>query len=142
MQKKTEDQIQVGDELGPYEYVVTPEMVQKMTGAIEEPNPWYLKSSPFGGPIAPPTITGNDYIEVFATKYERGRPIHTKAEHEFLNPIRIGKRLTVRGKIADKYERKGRDYIVIESVTKDEDGVEIVRSRNHLMLSMKKKEEK
>jgi hypothetical protein len=32
--------------------------------------------------------------------------------------------------------------VVIESVTKDEDGVEIVRSRNHLMLSMKKKEEK
>jgi len=142
MQKKTLDQIEVGDTLGPYEYVVTPELVQKMTGAVEEPNPWYLKSSPFGGPIAPPTITGNDYAEVFFASYERGATVHTKAEHEFLNPIRIGKRLIVRGKILEKYERKGRDYVVIESVTTDEDGIEIARSRNHLLLSMKRRDEK
>ena len=141
MEKKDAYESQVGDELGPWESEVTEEMVRQMMEALEEPDPWYREDSPFGGAIAPATITANDYIRVFETKFTTSGPVHTKSEHEFINPLRQGKRYTVRGRVADRYERKGRDYVVIESVTIDEDGVEIVRSRNHLLLGMKARAE-
>lgn len=136
-EKGSAHESQVGDELGPWEYEVTEEGVRRMTETLEEPDPWYREDSPFGGPIAPATISADDYIRVLETRFTHSGAVHTKAEHEFINPVRPGKRYIVRGKVVDRYEKKGRDYVVIESATADEDGVDIVRSRNILLLSMK-----
>ena len=140
-EKKRAQESEVGDELGPWEYEVTKEMVRRMTEVLEEPDMWYQEGSPFGGPIAPATISADDYIRVLETRFVHSGAVHTKAEHEFINPVRPGKRYTVRGKVADRYQKKGRDCVIIESVTTDEDGVDIVRSRNILLLSLKARTE-
>ena len=140
-EKKSIYESQVGDELGPWEHEVTEGMVRQMTEVLEEPDPWYRGDSPFVGPIAPATISADDYIRVLETRFTHSGAVHTKAEHEFINPVRPGKRYIVRGKIADRYEKKGRDYVAIESVTTDEDGAEIVRSRNILLISLKARTE-
>jgi hypothetical protein len=140
-EKKGIYESQVGDELGPWEYEVTEERVRRMTEELEEPDPWYREDSPFGGPIAPATVSADDYIRVLETRFTHSGAVHTKAEHDFINPVRPGKHYTVRGKVAGRYEKKGRDYVVIESVTTDEDGVDIVRSRNILLLSLKTRAE-
>ena len=140
-EKKRAQESEVGDELGPWEYEVTKEMVRRMTEVLEEPDMWYQEDSPFGGPIAPATISADDYIRVLETRFMHRGAVHTKAEHEFINPVRPGKRYTVRGKVADRYQKKGRYCVIIESVTTDEDGVDIVRSRNILLLSLKARTE-
>lgn len=141
-EKKSVFESQVGDELGPWEHEVTEGMVRQMTDVLEEPDPWYREDSPFGGPIAPATISADDYIRLLETRFTHSGAVHTKAEHEFINPVRPGKRYIVRGKVTDRYEKKGRDYIVIESVTTDEDGLDIVRSRNILLISLKARTER
>jgi len=61
--------------------------------------------------------------------------IHAKAEHRYMSPVPIDKRLRVRGKIAEKYIRRDRYYVVLELWTVDEEGREIVRSRDTILLS-------
>jgi hypothetical protein len=46
----------------------------------------------------------------------------------------LGKPASAITKIVDKYVKRGKGYIVIESLIVDEDGVEIMRTRNHAMI--------
>ncbi|MBW1798994.1 MAG: hypothetical protein JRJ21_11510 [Deltaproteobacteria bacterium] len=60
--------------------------------------------------------------------------VHAKQETEFINPLPLGKPARIFTKIADKYVKRNKGYIVIESLIVDEDGVEIMRTRNHAMI--------
>ena len=118
------------------EYHLTTEMILNQAEAVEDYNPWYRKDSPFGGPIALPTITCRDYLPLLlGWRYAfAGIGILAKHEVELLNPARPGSRITVRGKIADKYVRRGRPYIVLECSSVDEKGREITRTKHTVML--------
>ena len=133
---KTFAQIEVGEEFDPVEYDLAAEMILKQADAVEDYNPWYREDSPFGGPIALPTITCRDYLPLLlGWRYAfAGIGILAKHEAEFLYPARPGSRITVRGKIADKYVRRGRPYIVIECSSVDEEGREITRTKHTVML--------
>jgi hypothetical protein len=61
--------------------------------------------------------------------------VPSKTEHELINPAGIGKRLSATGKIIDKYIKRGREYVVVQSVIVDEDGLEIRRCLDHVLLS-------
>ena len=131
----------VGEELGPVEYKITGANIQECANIFDDYNPWFFKESPFGGPIAHPLIGATDCFQVLNTKYSTYGLVYTKAAREFINPIRPGKSYTVKGKIVDRYTRRGRDYLVIETVTTDEDGLEVVRSRDTSLLSMERREQ-
>ncbi|MBW2411755.1 MAG: hypothetical protein JRF72_18320 [Deltaproteobacteria bacterium] len=60
--------------------------------------------------------------------------VHARQETEFINPLPLGKPAIITTKIADKYVKRDKGYIVIESLIVDEDGVEIMRIRNHAMI--------
>jgi len=53
--------------------------------------------------------------------------LHAKMEFEFVAPIRPGMRVRSRGRVIDKYERRGKPYMVTEYVTEDEHGSVLVR---------------
>ncbi len=125
---KPED-YKLGDDFGPVEYHVNREMVEMFSNAIEDDNPWYSKDSPFGGPVAPPTILAEGYFRLISAKLGIMSGLHTKHEAEFLNPIIVGKKVTVKGKITEKYEKRGRQYFVLEYTCIDEDGREVSRYR-------------
>jgi hypothetical protein len=55
-------------------------------------------------------------------------------EFEFLEPIRQGVRARSRGTVVDKYERRGKPYMVTEFVTEDQNGTVLVRGRFTQML--------
>ncbi len=126
---------EVGEKLGPIEYTLTPKEIEDYAHMVEDYNPWFLHNSPFGGPIAHPTVGAIDYAKLISTRYSLYGVVHTKAAHEFLSPLRPGKSYKVSGKIVDRYSKKGHEYLVLESVTTDEDGVEVVRSRNTVLIS-------
>ena len=42
-----------GKDLRTLELTITDEMVQHYVKGLDEPNPWYTATSPFGGPVAP-----------------------------------------------------------------------------------------
>ncbi len=125
------DKIKVGEEFEPLEFIVTKEMVERNAWANDDYNPWYMEDSPFGGRIASPTFLGMQALEQFFRHfaYPPGGAVHAKQEYEFINPIKVGKKYKMTGRIEDKYTRKGRDYVVSEHLVVDEDGVEIVRMK-------------
>ena len=123
---------QKGDVIGPYRYTVTREMTQFAASTDLLSDPRYSAESQ----IAPSTLTDNDYSLAYMEKFHPGEAIHTKADNHYLNPPVIGKELIVTGTIADKFNKRGRDFIVFETTTRDEDGREIVRSKNTVLISM------
>jgi hypothetical protein len=60
--------------------------------------------------------------------------VHARQETDFINPLPLGKPVKVYSKIVDKYVRRGKGYLVVESLCIDQDGVEILRSRNYAMI--------
>ena len=128
---KLED-AQVGETIGPYRYRVTREMVEY--AASKE----MLSSSRYSGdsPIAPSALTDNDYSLAFLIQYSPGDAIHTKAENRYINPPIVGKDLIVTGAVSDKFNKRGKEFLVFETTTRDEDGREIVKSKNTLLLSL------
>ena len=133
---KTFEEIEIGEEFDPVEYHLTTEMILKQAEAVEDYNPWYRQNSPFGNSIALPTVTCRDYLPLLlGWRYAfAGIGILAKHEVELLNPARPDSRITVRGKVADKYVRRGRPYIVIECCSVDENGREITRNKHTVML--------
>ena len=45
--------VYAGKDLGTLDLTITDEMVQHYIKGLDEPNPWYTTTSPFGGPVAP-----------------------------------------------------------------------------------------
>ena len=123
------DKLSVGEELGPLQYTITEEAIARFAEATEDYGDWYMKDSPFGGRIAHPTLTTTDYSLMLFPKVGVFSGLHAKHESEFYNPARLGKRMTVTAKVLEKYEKRGREYFVLEYRTVDEDGQDIVRHR-------------
>lgn len=130
----TYENLQVGEEFFSGEHVVTPEDIETYAFAVDDHHPWFFDDSPFGGPIAPPTLLGNQALRLRSTKYVVRGGLHAKQEFEFLQPIRPGMRVRTKGKLTDKYERRGKQYMVTEFVTIDEHGTELVRGKFTQML--------
>jgi len=54
--------------------------------------------------------------------------IWAKSEHEFIKPMKVGSKVFIRGKVTDKYIKRGREYLVAELETVDENGQVLLRS--------------
>jgi acyl dehydratase len=122
----------VGEEYAD-EYILTPEMARDYAIGIEDPHPWYLDQSPFGGPIANPILIVAQHVRLFKTKYSTAGHVHTRHQTQFLNPARIGKKIRLSGTLVEKYIKRGREYLVVECRSVDEDGVEICRDRRTII---------
>lgn len=132
------DTIQIGEVLGRKQVLITAEMVATCAHAIESAHPWYVGDSPYGGPIAPPTIFDNDTLNILDEQYERFGSIHAKQAWEFKQPLRVGKQVTLTVTVTEKFVRRERPYIVMELLAVDEDGVEICRSQHTSLMTLKR----
>ena len=132
--KLTYEGLQVGEEFVSNEQLVTPEDIETYAFAVDDHHPWFLEDSPFGGPIGHPTLMANQALRMRHNKYIVHAGLHAKMEFEFLEPIQPGMRVRSRGKVIDKYERRGKPYMVTQYVTEDEHGTVLVRGQFTQML--------
>jgi acyl dehydratase len=134
------DDIPLGEEYAD-EYVLTPELAQDYAEGIEDRNPWYLERSPFGGPMANPMLIVAQHARLLKTRYVTAGNVHTRHDTQFLNPARIGKTIKVYGRLVEKYIKRGREYLVMECRSVDEDGIEICRDRRTIITHYAKRPE-
>jgi acyl dehydratase len=132
--KLTYDVLTVGEEFVSDEHLVTPEDIETYAFAVDDHHPWFSGPSPFGGPVAHPTLMANQALHLRHGKYLVHAGLHAKMDFKFLEPIQPGMRVRSRGRLIDKYERRGRQYMVTEFVTEDEAGTELVRGQFTQML--------
>jgi acyl dehydratase len=130
----TFDALTVGDEFVSDEHLVTPEDIETYAFAVDDHHPWFFGPSPFGGPVAHPTLLGNQALRLRHSKYIVPAGLHAKMEFNFLQPLRAGMRVRSRGRVIDKYRRRGKPYMVTEFVTEDEHGAPLVRGQFTQML--------
>ncbi|MFC1966554.1 MaoC family dehydratase [Chloroflexota bacterium] len=121
----------IGDEADPVEFIVTEEEAWSHAFANDDYNPWYMEDSPFGGRIAPPTFLAPLEARVTWSYYAHppGGTMNAKQEFQFINPLKIGKKIKITAKLVDWYRKRDRNYFVFEYLTVDEDGLEIIRTR-------------
>ena len=116
------DKLQIGEELGSYEYLLTQEMLDSFRASVEDPDAEF------------PTIAVKHDATALAMCYQDniGRE-KTAYEMEFHNPPIPGKRVKVTGRIHDKYSRRDKPYLVIEATAVDEDGRLLEKMRTYQM---------
>ena len=129
------DKLEVGETLPEIRVVYDEDMQGRFLAALQEENPWYYSESPWGGPLTYHPLLDDAPMEAAMHRYQYPFSfVHARQETEFINPLPLGKPARITTKIVDKYVKRGKGYVVIESLIVDEDGVEIMRSRNHAMI--------
>lgn len=133
------DTVVVGLELGPVETEITEKAAKNYCLDWDDPNPWYLEASPWGRPVAPPLfMAGLACFRLLSTKFKTAATVGVKSEHETLEPIFVGQTLVTRGRIAEKYVKRGLEYVVVESESFDEAGRQVRRGVDHILLSLER----
>lgn len=135
------ESIRVGEELGPVDDLVSEDGVRQYCEDWTDSLSWYLASSPFGGPVVPPAyLAGLTAFRLLATKFNARATIGTRTIHRNLGPLPVGQRMITRGVVADKYVKRGFEYVVIKSTSYREDGTAFRESTDHILLSLEKTE--
>jgi acyl dehydratase len=127
------DDIEVGRSLGEMEWVVTEEMIDAQCAMDADYAAWYSLDSPWGGRVAPPQISYRPPRWLLSRTYNV-RGLFYRWEMENVRPIRPGVTLTVRARIADKYVKNEREFVVYEAEATDPDGAVVFRTRRTHVL--------
>ena len=116
------DDIQIGEELGSYEYVLTQEMLDNFRASVQDPEACF------------PTLAVKHDSTAFNMVYDdQTGGVNAGNEVEFFNPPIPGKKIIVTGRIHDKYLRRDKPYMVIEATAEDEDGRLLEKLRTYQM---------
>lgn len=112
------ESIPVGDDLGSLDYVMTAEMIADYRRVVDNPLAAY------------PTIAARHPARLFYRKYKEVMRVPNSGHNsEYFNPPIAGKRITISGRVVDKYIRREKPYLIIEATAIDEDGRLIEVSR-------------
>jgi acyl dehydratase len=116
----------VGRHCGSNSYEVTPELVAFYADALDDPHPLYTQ-------VAPPLLFHSECYKHVGDWYLKNLfgNLHAQQDWELFARIPIGSRVRTRSTIVDRYQKRGRDYIVNETDVVDEEGRLLVRGRTH-----------
>ncbi len=116
------DKIEIGEELGSYEYTLTQEMLDGFRQSVDDPDAVF------------PSLAVKHDATAFAMVYDdQTGGVNAGNEVEFFNPPVPGRKIRVTGRIADKYLRRDKPYMVIEATAVDEDGRLLEKLRTYQM---------
>lgn len=121
--------IEIGKRVGPFYYPLQ-DRIARYLEATGNKHPWHRERSPWGPPVAPPTVIGNATLRFIDTVAPvPPGTLHAKQEIETLAALRLDRRPMAYGQFVDKYERRGRRWFVFEARWRDETGLILGHTR-------------
>ena len=129
------DEIEIGAPLETMEWVVTEDDIEKQCRIDEDYCEDYVLASPLadGSRIAPPQIQYRPPRWMLTRTYNV-RGVFYKWEFESFKPILPGEKITVTGKIVDKWIKNEREFIKFEAIGHDEAGEKVFSTlRTHVL---------
>lgn len=133
------ESIEIGQDLGSLEWVVTPELVDKQCAMDGDYDPFYaLETEPFGGPVAPPQISYRPPRWLFSRMFNV-RGVFYRWDMENIAPIRLGTTVTVQAKITNKWIKGEREFVEFEATGSDPEGKLLFRTRRVHVLDVLKR---
>jgi acyl dehydratase len=131
------DTLRVGDRVGEAIVRVTDAMVDAYAAAVGDFNPLFMEKDGTGCRIAHPELLPKYAMDaLWVPLFDRMPNIRAKQTYTFVAPVRTGETYTAVGRVADKYEKRGRLFVVFEAIFIDKRGHEVLRDRRtQLVLS-------
>ena len=125
------ENILLNEEFGPITEMVDDYKVKKFAFSMDDYHPWYFGESPLGGRVGHAGILANDLLQLFTQVYDANTVVglHTHEELWFVNPVFVPERVRLCGTYVEKYERRGKGYVVMEADARGEDGRVLLRHR-------------
>ena len=123
--------VELDEPFGPIEQLVDDYAVKRFAFMMDDYHPWTFGESPFGRRIGHAGILGNDLLQLFTTVYDPNTVVglHTQEELWFHAPVFVGERARLSGHYVEKYERRGKGYVVMDAEARGEDGRLLLRHR-------------
>jgi len=126
MKKSIYEDIPVGFELNTVNLVLDKKTIFEIAkGAQWQGEPIVDES----GSLAPGLTIAHHAHTKFDTFPDLRAAIWAKSEHEFIKSFKVDQKIIITGKIADKFTKRGRKYIVAEYETRDASGQLLMKSR-------------
>ena len=104
-----------GDILGPVEYTLSPFVVREYCHAVELHQDYFQGSV---DQIAPPTMIHLEKLRLYRHACPAGTGptarVHIEYDATFHEAVRVGERPRVRGKVSERYTKRGRDYVRLD----------------------------
>jgi N-terminal half of MaoC dehydratase len=129
--------LEVGDKLGPVEHVVTPFLIREYAHSIEDSSGRHQDPP---GLIAPPTMVHAHKTRLLDHSCPEGpgptARVHLIYDASYHRPVPAGRELSIVAEVSERYERKGRDHLVIAFEVRDKVTGEVYTSyRDTSLLS-------
>jgi acyl dehydratase len=124
--------VYAGKDLGTIDLTITEDMIQHYMRGLDEPNPWYTRESPFGGPVAP-VIVFQDVGSRFKGWYLDNLfgNLWMQQTWDISAPVCVGQTLHCSARVADRYRKRDRDVVVQEVIVRDTAGNLVARGMQH-----------
>ena len=138
--------LEAGDVFEPVEYVVSAFMATEYAHGVEEGCEWFHSGqAPGGRQMRPPTMIHVDKMRILEKNCLKERRVagakgpHARIHYEYHarhhSPAYVGERLVVTGRIADRYERRGRTYLLYELEVRTAEGRLVTTYRDRTLLA-------
>ena len=129
--------LQVGQKVGAVAIAVSDAMVDAYAAAVGDSNLLFMERDAAGRRIAHPELLPKLAMDsLWMPLFDRMPNIRARQAYTFLAPVRTGETYTAVGAVVDKYEKRGRLFVVFEAIFKDARGEEVLRDRRtQLVLS-------
>lgn len=122
--------LKIGHTVGEVVITITEAMVDAYADAVGDFNPLFMEKDGSGRRIAHPELLPKFAMEkLWMPIFERMPNIRAKQAYTYLEPVRTGQTYHATGRLADRYEKRGRLFVVFEALFKDESGKEVLRDR-------------
>jgi hypothetical protein len=111
-------ELPVGYDLGSVEYEMSEDLVRRhlqATGQTEYP-------PAAGDRYAPVSVLASDGIRLAEVRFDIGESVHAGQRLEVMELPIVGTRVTVSGRVTDKFEKRGRQFVVMELTSVDDRG--------------------
>ena len=129
MNELSYDSIDLDRQYGPWKYPLE-DRFERYMQAVENAHPWHHGRSPWGPPVAPPSLLGVAAMR-FMDEIGPVPPgtLHARQEIETEAALRLDRQPIAYGRFTDKFEKRGRRYFNFESRWRDETGMILGKSR-------------
>ncbi len=126
----TLDNVIVGEEMGPVEYSIKPSTHQRHCDTMGMHMPWFEKEL-----YLFPWEMWSPIRVISQWKYGRmNQQTAASSCREYFKLAKVGQKLYGEGLMLEKYQRRGKDYLIYQNITRDETGDIVQRCRQGTVL--------
>jgi acyl dehydratase len=144
LKKQSYQAVEIGERFGPTPLLVDEHFVQGFAFAVDDFGPAYFQAPGVCGPSAHSSGIAKKMLHQFMEVYDPQaiRSVHLKEDIWFDAPVPFGETVTLSGEYTDKFVRRGRPSVTLESVARDRSGRALVRQRSvEIVPTLEKVEE-